>query len=154
MTAHSTKDAVMSTELETDLCRSGWRPPWSVHPLCAEWRDDPWAPAVMHPSPPQQPVSHSGWNVPEEHSRVKVTGHLTASYGINQIRSNMRRWNIIDPCRGTVQQQAVYNVEKKHGKIWQTNTYDLCYVTKNIQYMQYEWVKTIKTTGWFQQQCL
>lgn len=70
-----------TAELETDLCRSGWRHPWSVHPQCAWWRDDPLGPAVMHPSPPQRPgqsAPHSGWNVPEKHSWVKalLTSHI------------------------------------------------------------------------------
>lgn len=58
----------------TDLCHSGWTQPWSVHPLCAWWRGDPWAPAVTRPAPPRRPgplAPRWGWNIPEEDSRVK-----------------------------------------------------------------------------------
>lgn len=56
----------------TDLCRSGWRRPWSARPRHAWWTGGPWAPAATRPSPPRRPgrsAPRSGWTVPEERSR-------------------------------------------------------------------------------------
>lgn len=61
----------------TDLCRSGWRQPWSVRPRRAWWTGGPLAPVATHPSPPRRPGRSAprwGWTVPEEHGRRSRTG--------------------------------------------------------------------------------
>lgn len=110
------------TELGTDLRRSGWRQPWSVHPLCAWWRDVPSGPAVMHPSRPQhlkQSAPHSGWNVPEKQSINKGWRIILARYSLTE--HQIWWWNLIDPCEegGAERQRAVKEsiTEKKTAKL-------------------------------------